>query len=210
VASGLLYNVDVAIGVFLADAIDTFEKYVSVYRDQDRELAAYIGEKYKFLGLGEDDVYELAYLAAIPEEKIDEVPDSSLRYLLAVDQEVGVSTLETHLNYIEGKPFMPIAISYKRVLITKLYDFVREKLRSINKEVVLKVPDALMQELDSAVTKVMQRRFITVSPQTSLKSALDKVEARKGDLIIVKDEFGNILGVVNPADFLVFLKGRIV
>ena len=54
----------------------------------------------------------------------------------------------------------------------------------------------------------MQRKFITVSPQTSLKSALEKVEARKGELIIVKDENGNILGVVNPGDFLVFLKGR--
>ena len=209
VTSGLLYNADVALGVFLADAVDTFEKYVNVYRDQDKELAMYIKEKYSFLDLDEEDVHELAYLAAIPEDRIDEVPDSSLRYLLAVDQETGQSTLETHMNFIEGKPFLPIAISYKRVLITKLYDFVREKLRSINKEVVFKIPDALMQELDSSVSKVMQRRFITVSPQTTLKSALEKVEARKGDLIIVKDEFGNILGVVNPADFLVFLRGRV-
>jgi len=209
VTSGLLYNVDVALGVFLADAIDTFEKYVPIYRDQDKELAMYIKERYSFLGVDEKDVYELSYLAAIPEERVDEVPDSSLRYLLAVDQEAGLSPFETHLHFIEGKPFMPIAISYKRILISQLYDFVRDKLRSINKEVVFKIPDALMQELDSAVTKVMQRRFITVSPQTSLKSALDKVEARKGDLIIVKDEFGNILGVVNPADFLIFLRGRV-
>jgi CBS domain-containing protein len=210
VTGGLLYGVDVALGIFLADAIDTFEKYVNVYRDQDKDLALYIKDKYQFLDLDEEDVHELAYLAAIPEDKVDEIPDSSLRYLLAVDQETGQSTLETHMNFIEGKPFLPIAISYKRVLITKLYDFVAEKLRSINKEVVFKIPDELMRELDSSVTKVMQRRFITVSPQTSLKSALDKVEARKGDLIIVKDEFGNILGVVNPADFLVFLRGRAV
>jgi CBS domain-containing protein len=75
--------------------------------------------------------------------------------------------------------------------------------------VVLKIPEALVEELDSSVAKVMQRKFITVSPHTSLKSALQKVEARKGELIIVKDEFGNILGVINPADFLIFLKGRV-
>jgi CBS domain-containing protein len=207
VTSGLLYNVDVALGVFLADAIDTFEKYVSNYRDQDKELALYIKDNYKFLDLDEKDVYELAYLAAIPEDRIDEIPDSSLRYLLAIDQEAGQSTFETHLNFIEGKPFLPIAISYKRILISKLYDFVREKLKSINKEVVFKIPEAFIKELDSSVTKVMQRKFITVSPQTSLKSALEKVEARKGELIIVKDENGNILGVVNPGDFLVFLRG---
>ncbi|MDO8525127.1 MAG: CBS domain-containing protein [Candidatus Omnitrophota bacterium] len=206
VASGLLYNVDVALGVFLADAIDTLDKYVNIYRDQDKELSLYIKENYPFLDLDEKNVYELAYLAAIPAERVDEIPDSSLRYLLAIDQETGQSTLETHLNFIEGKPFIPIAISYKRILISQLYDFVRDKLKSINKEVVLKIPEAIIRELDSSVTKVMQRKFITVSPQTSLKSALEKVEARKGELIIVKDENGNILGVVNPSDFLVFLR----
>jgi len=206
VASGLLYNVDVALGVFLADAIDTLEKYVSIYRDQDKELAMHIKNNYSFLDLDEKDVYELAYLAAIPEEKVDEIPDSSLRYLLSIDGETGQSTFETHLNFIEGKPFLPIAISYKRILISKLYDFVKEKLKSIHKEVVFKIPSAFVKDLDSSVTKVMQRRFITVTPQTSLKSALEKVEARKGELIIVKDEFGNILGVINPSDFLIFLR----
>lgn len=207
VAGGLLYNVDVGLGIFLADAIDTLEKYVSIYRDQDKELADYIKDSYKFLDAEEKDVYELAYLAAIPEARVDEIPDSSLRYLLSIDQDTGQSTLETHLNFIEGKPFHPIAVSYKRIIISVLYDFVKEKLKSINKEVTLRIPEELLKELDSSVTKVMQRRFITVSPQTSLKTALEKVEARKGELIIVKDEFGNILGVVNPADFLVFLKG---
>ncbi len=208
VAGGLLYNVDVALGIFLADAIDTLEKYVTFCRDQDKELAQYIKEKYSFLDLDEEDVYELAYVAAIPEGRVDEIPDSSLRYLLAIDQETGQSTLETHLNFIEGKPFLPIAISYKRIFISELYDFVREKLKSIDKEVVLKVPESFMKELDSSVAKVMQRKFITVSPQDSLKSALKKVEARKGELIIVKDELGNILGVINPSDFLIFLRGR--
>ena len=43
IIAGILYNVDVALGVFLADAIDTLEKYVPVYHDQDQELAYYIG-----------------------------------------------------------------------------------------------------------------------------------------------------------------------
>ncbi|MBU0895501.1 MAG: CBS domain-containing protein, partial [Candidatus Omnitrophica bacterium] len=183
-------------------------KYVSRYRDQDKEIAFYIKDNYHFLDLDEKDVYELAYLAAIPEEKVDAIPDSSLRYLLAVDQETGQSSFETHMNFIEGKPFLPMAISYKRIMVTILYDFVREKLSSINKEVVFKIPEALLHELDSSVTKVMQRKFITVGPHTSLKSALAKVEARKEELIIVKDEFGNILGVINPADFLIFLRGK--
>lgn len=206
IAAGLLYNVDVALGVFLADAIDTLEKYAVIYRDQDGDLARLIKKGYAFLNLDEDDVYELAYVAAITEERIDEIPDSSLRYLLAIDDETGQSTLETHLNFIEGKPFLPMAISYKRIMISDLYDFIKEKLKTIKKEISMKVPEALAEELGSSVTKVMRRHFITVTPHTSLKTALAKVEARKGEIIIVKDEFGNILGVINPSDFLVFLR----
>lgn len=205
IASGLLYNIDVALGVFLADAIDTLEKYVSIYRDQDNELARYIKDNYAFLDCEERDVCELAYLAAIPKDRIDSVPDSSLRYLLTIDEESGQSAIETHINFIEGKPIQQMPISHKRIPVTHLYEFIKDKLKSIKKEVVFKIPE-LGEELSSSVTKVMQRRFITVSPHTSLKTALQKAEARKSELIIVKDENGNILGIVNPSDFLVFLK----
>lgn len=208
VASGLIFNVDVALGVFLADAIDTLEKYVSIYKDQDNELARYIKENYAFLDCEEKDACELAYLAAIPKEKIDEIPDSSLRYLLSIDEETGQSALETHINFIEGKPIQQMPISHRRVPVTRLYEFIKEKLKSIKKEVVFKIPEVLGKELESSVTKVMQRRFITVSPLTSLKTALKKAEDRKSELIIVKDENGNILGIVNPSDFLVFLRGE--
>jgi CBS domain-containing protein len=209
VAAGLVYNVDVALGVFLADAIDTLDKYVPYYRDQDAELASYIKSNYDFLDVEEREVYQLAYLAAIGSDMIDDVPDSSLRYLLTIDRETGQSTLETHLNFIEAKPFVPISISYRRIPVLELYNFVKDKLRSIRKEVVVKIPQALAKELDSSVTNVMHRKFITVSPQTSLKTALSKVEARKGEIIIVKDEFGNILGVINPVDFLAFLRENV-
>lgn len=208
VASGLIFNVDVALGVFLADAIDTLEKYVSIYKDQDNELARYIKENYTFLDCEEKDACELAYLAAIPKEKIDEIPDSSLRYLLSIDEETGQSAIETHINFIEGKPIQQMPISHRRVPVTRLYEFIQEKLKSIKKEVVFKIPEVLGKELESSVTKVMQRRFITVSPLTSLKTALKKAEDRKSELIIVKDENGNILGIVNPSDFLVFLRGE--
>lgn len=208
VAAGLVYNVDVALGVFLADAIDTLEKYVNIYRDQDNELARYIKENYAFLDCEEKDVCELAYIAGIPKERIDEVPDSSLRYLLSINEETGQSAFETHINFIEGKPIYEMPISHRRVPVTELYEFIKEKLKVIKKDVVLKIPEVFTKELDSSVTKVMQRHFITVGPHTSLKTALSKAEARKSQLIIVKDENGNILGVVNPIDFLVFLKEK--
>jgi CBS domain-containing protein len=208
VASGLLYNVDVALGVFLADAVDTLEKYVSRYSDQDQDLARYIESNYEFLGLEKRDVCELAYLSAIPENRLDEIPDSSLRYLLTQDPETGQSTLETHINFIEGRPFAPIVVSYKKIFVGILYDFVKEKLRRLNKEMTFKIPEAFVEKLDESVMEVVQRRFITVGPRTSLKAALKKAEETKSETIIVRDDEGNVLGLVNPADFLVFLRGR--
>lgn len=208
VAGGLLYSVDVALGIFLADAIDTLEKYVPDFRDQDNDLARRIKDDYEFLDVKEKDVYELAYLAAISVERADDIPDSSLRYLLMVDKETGQSPIEAHIKFIEGSAILPMSVSCKRVPVFELYDFIAEKLKSIRKEVVFKIPEVYSKELDSSVAQVMHRRFITVGPHTSLKSALQKIASRKGEVIVVKDEDGNILGVINPNDFLVFLRGR--
>ena len=35
-----------------------------------------------------------------------------------------------------------------------LYEFVKEKLKSVNKEVTFKIPEGLIRELDSSVTQV--------------------------------------------------------
>jgi predicted transcriptional regulator len=71
-----------------------------------------------------------------------------------------------------------------------------------------KIPEAFVEKLDESVMEVVQRRFITVGPRTSLKAALKKAEETKSETIIVRDDEGNVLGLVNPADFLVFLRGR--
>jgi len=42
VAAGFLWGLGVAVGVFFADAIDTLEKYVPVYGDQDEDIAVRI------------------------------------------------------------------------------------------------------------------------------------------------------------------------
>src|SRR3989338_3238179 len=83
ILAGIVYNADVALGVFLADAIDTLEKYAPVFRDQDGDLSFQIARGFQDLQLGMDQVYELASLAAIPEYDEPMVPDSSLRYLLS-------------------------------------------------------------------------------------------------------------------------------
>ncbi len=131
VVGGLLYTEDVALGIFLSDAIDTLEKYSTIFRDQDDELADYIGKNYIELNTSMDEVHQMAYLAAIPEEEENNIPDSSLRYFLAIDEETGQTALSSHLNFLEGKPFYPIAISYNRILTSVFYRYIKDKVSSL-------------------------------------------------------------------------------
>ncbi len=212
VCAGFLHHsVDVALGVFLADAIDTLEKYVPDYSDQDFNLGCYIKEKYKDLDVTLDQVYELSYLAAIPESKEDEVPDSSMRYLLTVDPRTGQSTLECHLNFIEGRPFFPMAVSYKRILITSFYEYLKGRLSEVLKTediLPLGMTGSLSEGLDIPIKELIRKRVITVSQDQPLSVVLKELRNSNADAIIVRDDKGNILGVVDSSDFLHLLDRR--
>lgn len=199
---GLLHkSVDVALGVFLADSIDTLEKYAPFYSDQDYELALFIKENYKELDATDDEVLELTYLSAIPEGMEEEVPDSSLRYFLTIDPRTGQTSLESHLNFIEGKPFFPMAISYKRILITTFYEYIRNRLAEVRR------PDEFIKltaikELDIPIKELIKRKVIVVSGDKILGDALKELREKDADVIIVRDDKQNILGVVDSTDFL--------
>src|SRR5439155_14790292 len=102
VAGSLLFGGSVSAGVFLADAIDTIEKYVPAdrYGDQDWELAKEIQRDYPGLGLTMDDVYALTHVARGAED--GSVPNSSLRHMLRVDRKVDQCAIEAHLLAAAG------------------------------------------------------------------------------------------------------------
>ena len=205
--AGILYrSVDIALGVFLADAIDTLEKYAPRYADQDYELGLLIKDKFSGLNISMDEVYKLAYLSAIPEGKEEEVPDSSLRYFLTIDPRTGQTTLESHLNFIEGKPFFPMAVSYKRILISTFYEYIKDRLLEVtpSKEVV--PIGALKEELDIPIKRLIKKRIIVVSADRLLGDVLKELREKEADVIIVQDGQGKILGVVDSDDFLHILE----
>ena len=127
VCAGLLFDRDVALGVFLADAIDTLEKYVEKYTDQDNELARRIGDGYKDLNTTLEDLHRIIYLSTIPEKKVDAVPDSSLRYLLLIDKQTKQTLLDCYLAFIEGKPLMPMAIWKSKITTTEFFSYINHR-----------------------------------------------------------------------------------
>ncbi|MBI3252173.1 MAG: CBS domain-containing protein [Candidatus Omnitrophica bacterium] len=205
IMAGILYNVDVALGVLLADAIDTLEKYAPVYRDQDGGLAFQIGRGFKDLAISMEDVYELVYLSAIPEIEEPLVPDSSLRYLLSIDQRSQQCALKTHLDFIQGKPVVPLAVSFKRILSTQFYEYINRRLASVTKLSKLALPNLSIRELDRPAAEIAKKDFGIVSKDATLADVIKTLKETKCGLIVIQDKSNKVIGTISPADLLFYL-----
>ena len=133
VMAGKLWGLSAAIGCFLADAVDTLEKYAPLYSDQDSDISLYIQQNYPKLGLTQDDSVDLAYLCAIPHDKQGSIPDCSLRHMLQIDRKHDQSTLESHLAYITGKPYAPTELDHGECTNAEFYRYIDERFAGFEK-----------------------------------------------------------------------------
>lgn len=130
--AGKLFGLSAAIGVFLADAIDTLEKYTKVHRDQDSDLARFIEQQMPNLGMNRDDAYLLTYLAAVPEGEERVTPDNSVRGFLQVDRKHDLCALESHLLYLMGKPTPMMEIDQGKCTNMAHYRYIESRIAALN------------------------------------------------------------------------------
>lgn len=130
VMAGKMLGPSAAVGCFLADAVDTLEKYVPEYSDQDSDIAEYIEANYGKLGLNKDDSVDLAYLCAIPYEMQGDLPDSSLRHLLQVDRKHDQSTLESHFAFVWNKSRSNMELDHGECTNEEFYTYITQRLES--------------------------------------------------------------------------------
>ena len=130
VMAGKLWGVSAAVGCFLADAVDTLEKYVPVYGDQDSKISAVIEPH---IDLTVDDAVDLAYLCAIPYEMQGKLPDDSLRHMLQVDRKLDQCPLESHLAYVAGKPYSEMVLDHGECTNLEFYEYVDQKMAGFKK-----------------------------------------------------------------------------
>ena len=208
IIAGILYNADVALGVFLADAIDTLEKYAPLYRDQDGGLSFQIARGFKELNISMEDVYELVSLASIPEAEEFMVPDSSLRYLLSLDQRSQSSAFRTHLDFIEGRPVVPLPVSFKRILSTQFYEFINRRLINVRKLEKLAVPNLTVKERDLSIAEIAKKDFAVISKEATVAEVVKKFKETKCEVLILQDKNHKVVGTLTPSDLLHFLDGH--
>ena len=207
IMAGLLYNPDVALGVFLADAVDTLEKYAPVLKDQDGELAFQIGRGFRDLNITLEDVYEMVSLAGIPETEEETVPDSSLRYFLAIDQRSQLCAFKTHLDFIEGKPVVPLPVSFKRILSTQFYAYINRRLVNVRKLEKLAMPNLTVKELDRPAAEIAKQDFGVIPKDATIGEVVKKFKETKCEILIVQDKNNKVVGTISPSDLLYYLEG---
>lgn len=129
VAAGMVWGLGTAVGVFLADAIDTLEKHVVTFSDQDNLLARSIRERCPSIAVSDAEIRHLTYLSAVPEEAAIPVPDSSLRHLMGIDRRQDMTAAESHLKFVQGKHIAPILIGHEQVSNKDFYEYVADRVR---------------------------------------------------------------------------------
>jgi hypothetical protein len=132
VAAGLLYGPSAALGVFLADALDTLEKFVPLehYSDQDGDLAVLVESEGKGLDLSREALHRLIWICSVPPEEVDSVPDSSLRHLLAIDRSVDQTALESHLAFVQRRPYAPMHLAFEQIENTEFYPWLEARMKT--------------------------------------------------------------------------------
>ncbi len=202
VCAGLLFDRDVGLGVFLADAIDTLEKFVVTYSDQDNVLARLISERYKDLDASIEDVHRLIYLSTIPEKNVDIVPDSSLRYLLSLDKKTKQTLLDCYLSFIEGKPLMPMVIWKSKITTTEFFSYINHRFLNFQAAEAHVASLPIAARLSRRVGEIMEPGVITVDTSASVSEAIQKMLGGNKNFLVVTQNGGKIVGVVKASDLL--------
>jgi hypothetical protein len=202
VSAGLLFDRDVALGVFLADAIDTLEKYATLYSDQDNELARYIGQHYPQLNASTEDLHRLIYLSTIPEKKVDIIPDSSLRYLLSIDKKSNQTLLDCYLAFIERKPLMPMGMWKSKTTTTEFFSYINHRFLNFQAAESHLASLPIAARLSRRVSEIMETSVMTVDADSSVSEAVQKMLAGNKNFLVVTQNGGKIVGIIRASDVL--------
>lgn len=96
--------------------------------DQDWEIARNIENARADIGVGPDDACRLAFLAAEPEGREEDIPDSSLRGLLEIDRKHDLCALESHLLFVAGRSVPETDLDHGRCTNLEFYRYAQDRL----------------------------------------------------------------------------------
>jgi hypothetical protein len=141
--AGRLFGFDAAVGLYLTDAIDTWDKYVPfIFKSgQDEQLGEKIEKseekiKQKLKGFklpSDDEVHK--FISVIAEANYTNMISSSQRYFLQIDPKAGLSAIESHLEYVKSNQVPEVHIGYFSNKLTnhQMYEQFENKYQQVYK-----------------------------------------------------------------------------
>jgi len=125
------YGNDEGIGVLLADATDTWDKFCSrpSVEGHDERIAKKIMKETPKIVSDKEVLEFVRDVCSIP-GKSD--PDSSQRYFLQIDRKVNQSALEGHMDYAAEKPFEKMIVGFNQIENKKFFDYLTDNFYSKN------------------------------------------------------------------------------
>ncbi|MBU2590078.1 MAG: hypothetical protein KKB39_04935 [Nanoarchaeota archaeon] len=147
--AGKLYGIDAAWGVFLTDAIDTWDKYTPfIHKNGQDEQLGYEIEKNKDLTLKPGKVFPseedmLKFISLIAKDNYKKVnadnsvsidmKSESQRYFLQVNTMLNMSSIESHMKFLQGgKPAkMNLGDTFHRITNNHMYHLFQKKFNEV-------------------------------------------------------------------------------
>ena len=128
-AVGKLFGLGAAVGCFLADAVDTLEKFVTEHNDWDAVIADRIRQHPYAPVIEDDDIVYITFLASTPPGMERRLPDSTLRHFLERNRAVDLCLLESHFLYLMGHPWEKLDTGNDPMMTNEeLYAFIEERM----------------------------------------------------------------------------------
>jgi hypothetical protein len=194
IGAGLLYGTSTALGAWLADAVDTLEKFSARFTDQDDELAAMVGERAPDVKVPEADLMLYVVLCAIALGKEEKVPDSSTRHLLSIYPKTEKSLLRAHLDFLEGLRGPTQPMSHGQTTTHDFYAYLVRRLSELQRK-----PSTLPRR---EAEGLMSTGFAVVGPGAGLAEMAALFADPEVELLVVCGEDGAPRGIVRAADVL--------
>jgi len=145
-AISLIYGIDAALGFLLIDAVDTWDKSVSVLQKKghDEIMGQRIRGRFEDLyGKGEfqvsnQDVMDLIYLSAIDDKNSDCYPSCSHRRFVQMNPKTKLTAIENHIAYarhVKEGGFQPpsMKIAFKQVKSETFYKEFKKRYDKLAK-----------------------------------------------------------------------------
>ncbi len=95
-----------------------------------------------------------------------------------------------------------VFLSFKRILSTEFYEYVRKRLMSVKRMDGLTIPELTLEQLQRPVGEVARKKFIVVPKEMSVADVIRKFKESKSEIVIVTHKKGQVLGTLSATELI--------